>query len=211
MFRVAPAPLGIPLHTIKSWRPLLSVHFTSRDMRTRVCESERVYPPRVAVTRVFFLPLWVPSAYRVWPRVWWPRSTTHSFSPPLCLSISHQRSIKFSYHIFTNITRSTRASLQGLIGWRAAAPPPCAAHRVRPPGGKQRPSRTPWASDHGSGTPDDATRRSRTAGAAPASHLRADNRATAEAAEARRGTVPMQGCLQWAIARTVAGDRWPSG
>ena len=187
------------------------------------------------------------------------RATTTRITPR-----TRQRSIEFSYHVFTNKThtstalqvnrtvepgseasgerrdrrsRPTRAHTSGvnMPSWplpeqvdvrifpetrthEAAYASEQQPHRRAPPTGcahpvasKQRPSRTPWASDHGSGTPDDASRRSRTAGAAPASHLRADNRATAEAAEARRGAVPMQRCLQWATARTVAGDRWPSG
>ena len=44
------------------------------------------------------------------------------------------------------------------------------------------------ASDHGSSTPDDASRRTLTRGVAPASHLRADARTAAGAADMRRGT-----------------------
>ena len=170
-----------------------------------------------------------------------PRATTTRITPR-----TRQRSIEFSYPVFTKKTRTalqvnrtvqslaprrlgsleretrsrpTRAHASGvnMPPWplpeqvdvrivpearthEAAYASEQQPHRRAPPTGcahpvasKQRPSRTPWASDHGSGTPDDASRRSRTAGAAPASHLRADNRATAEAAEARRGTVPMQG------------------
>ena len=93
--------------------------------------------------------------------------------------------------------RHIRAGLLCLTGWavarqprRRAPLPPWAMHVHPPTQCKLQLSLVTHtvASDHGSSTPDDASRRTLTRGVAPASHLRADARTAAGVAEVRRGT-----------------------